>query len=85
MPRDSREIVGEVQAGAVAELIERGVELEGGDIVELGREIYGGLSKGAHNAPPGFAESVSRPLRRFNYGPTRIRLNAPYTSITQVN
>jgi hypothetical protein len=69
MPRDARPVVGEVQAGVVAELIERGVELEGGDIVELGRTIYGLLSKGTHNARPGFAESVSRPLRQFNYGP----------------
>lgn len=69
MPRDARQVVGDVQAGVVAELIERGVQLEGGDIVELERAIYGHLSQGAHNARPGFAESVSQPLRQFNYGP----------------
>lgn len=67
MPRQARPVVGDLQAGVVAELADRGVEVEG-DIVELGRDIYGMLSKAAHNALPGFAESVSRPLRRFNYG-----------------
>jgi hypothetical protein len=69
MPRVARPVVGDVQAAAVAELLERGVELQGGDVVELSRTIYGDLSKGAHNTRPGFGDSVSRPLRRFNYGP----------------
>jgi hypothetical protein len=69
MPRDAREIVGDEQTAVVAELMERGVELEGGDLVELSRGIYGILSQGAHNARPGIRESVSRPLRQFNYGP----------------
>jgi hypothetical protein len=60
---------GDEQAAVVAELVERGIELQGGDIVELGRGIYGLLSQGAHNARPGLRESVSRPLRKFNYGP----------------
>jgi hypothetical protein len=68
MPRDVRPIIAAEQAEAGAALADQGIDFDA-DVVELGREIYGHLSKAAHNARPGFAESVSRPLRLFVYGP----------------
>lgn len=68
MPRDVRPIIAAEQAQADAVLADQGIDSEG-DVVQLGREIYGHLSQAAHNARPGFAESVSRPLRIFVYGP----------------
>jgi hypothetical protein len=68
MPRHLRPILADEQDEVAAALAELGTQVEG-DAVELERGIYGHLSKGAHNARPGFAESVSRPLRQFNYGP----------------
>jgi hypothetical protein len=68
MPRDARPLVEAEQRAVEPELSARGIEV-GVDIVALGKEVYGHLSKGAHNARPGFSESVSRPLRTFNYGP----------------
>lgn len=66
MPRESRQVEAAIQASARDALREQGVALEG-DIVDLGRDVYHLLSQAAHNARPGFAESVSRQLRVFNY------------------
>lgn len=68
MPRDVRPIIAAAQAQAEAAFADQGINFEG-DVVQLGREVYGHLSRAAHNARPGFAESVSRPLRLFVYGP----------------
>lgn len=70
MPRDAREVVGDEQAAVVAELIERGVDLQGGDIVELGRGIYGLLSQGAHNARPGVTRISLTPPAEIQLRPT---------------
>jgi hypothetical protein len=68
MPRDARAVMDAEQVEVGRALAEQGVELAG-DVADLAGEIYGPLSKGAHNARPGFKESFSRPLRQFNYGP----------------
>ncbi len=46
-----------------------GVEPEGGDIAELGSQIYDHLSKGSHHRRSAMAESMAPALRRFAYGP----------------
>ena len=68
-PRDAREVQGRKQALTLERMQEAGVEPEGGDVVELGREIYGLLSKGSHHQRSVMSESVSPALRRFSYGP----------------
>lgn len=78
MPREVRPIIADEQEQAAAALAEQGVDLDA-DVVQLGREIYGHLSQAAHNARPGFRESVSRPLRLFVYGPhPNLRQRAVY-------
>ena len=50
-------------------MAEAGIKPEGGDIVELGKDVYSHMSKSAHHQRAGFLESRSVPLRRFAYGP----------------
>jgi hypothetical protein len=68
-PREAREVQGRKQALALERMQEAGVEPEGGDVVELGRELYGLLSEGSHHQRSAMSESLSSPLRRFSYGP----------------
>ena len=68
-PKEARRIQGRKQAFAAERMAEAGIEPEGGDLVELGQEIYGPLSESAHHRRGGFRESVSAPLRKFAYGP----------------
>lgn len=68
-PKEAREIQGRKQEFALERMAEAGIEPEGGDLVELGQQIYGHMSESAHHRRGGFRESVSVPLRRFAYGP----------------
>ena len=68
-PREVRDVQGRKQAVALQRMAEAGVEPEGGDLVELGRGIYGLLSEGSHHQRSVMAESMSPALRRFAYGP----------------
>jgi hypothetical protein len=68
-PREAREIQERHQAYAIEQMVEAGVDPEGGDIAELGREIYSAMSSSAHHERGGFPESISVALRRFAYGP----------------
>ncbi len=54
---------------ALARMAEAGIEPEGGDIVELGRQIYSTLSEGSHHQRSVMAESIAPAMRRFAYGP----------------
>jgi hypothetical protein len=68
-PRDAREIQGRQQALALERMREAGIEPEGGDVVQLGRDIYSSMSEMAHHQRGGFLESISEELREFAYGP----------------
>jgi hypothetical protein len=57
-----------IEQPAVELLKKQGIRLAG-DQQDLGQQVYGILSKPAHNMRIGFAESVTRPLRQFSYGP----------------
>ncbi len=45
-----------------------GINIEG-DLADLTRQVYVGLSKGAHNTRSGFKEVIARDARIFSYGP----------------
>jgi hypothetical protein len=66
---EARAVVGRKQELALERMAELGVEPVGGDVDELGREIYDLLSKAAHHRRIGFLESYSKDLRSFAYGP----------------
>jgi hypothetical protein len=68
-PREVREIQGRKQTLADERMRELGIEPEGGDLVQLGRDLYGSLSESAHHQRGGFPESVAPALREFVYGP----------------
>jgi hypothetical protein len=68
-PREVRAVQSRKQALALERMAAAGVELEGGDIVELGRQIYSLLSEGSHHQRSVMAESMAPELRRFAYGP----------------
>lgn len=68
-PREARDVQGRKQALALQRMAEAGVEPEGGDVVELGRDIYSTLSEGSHHQRSVMAESMAPALRRFVYGP----------------
>jgi hypothetical protein len=68
-PREAREVQRRKQELALARMAEAGIEPEGGDVVALGREIYGVLSEGSHHQRSVMAESMAPALRRFTYGP----------------
>jgi hypothetical protein len=55
------------------------------DLVAENREQYHRLSQAAHNARPGFADSVALPLRAFAYGPhPDVRAALVYVEMTGV-
>lgn len=68
-PREARDVQRRKQELALERMAEAGVAPEGGDIVELGRQIYGLLSEGSHHQRSVMAESMAPGLRRFAYGP----------------
>lgn len=68
-PREARDVQRRKQELALQRMAEAGVEPEGGDIVELGREVYSLLSEGSHHQRSVMAESMAPALRRFAYGP----------------
>lgn len=68
-PKEAREIQGRKQELALERMAEAGIEPEGGDLVELGRQIYSHMSESAHHQRDGFRDSRSVPLRKFAYGP----------------
>ncbi len=68
-PREAREVQRRKQALALQRMAEAGIEPEGGDVVELGQEIYSTLSEGSHHQRSVMAESMAPALRRFAYGP----------------
>ncbi len=68
-PREARDVQRRKQGLALERMVQAGVEPEGGDIVELGRQIYGLLSDGSHHQRSVMAESMAPALRRFAYGP----------------
>ena len=68
-PAEVREIQARQQELAIERMREAGIEPEGGDVAELGRQIYGAMSESTHHRRGGFPESISVPLRRFAYGP----------------
>jgi hypothetical protein len=68
-PREARDVQGRQQELALERMAEAGVEPEGGDLVELGRQIYSLLSKGSHHQRSVMDESMAPALRRFAYGP----------------
>lgn len=68
-PREAREVQRQKQELALQRMAEAGVEPDGGDVVELGREIYRTLSEGSHHQRSVMAESVAPVLREFAYGP----------------
>lgn len=59
-PREARAVAGRKQALALGRMKELRVEPVGGDVVELGAEIYDLLSKAAHHRRGGFPESFSQ-------------------------
>jgi hypothetical protein len=68
-PREARDVQRRKQDLALQRMAEAGVEPEGGDVVKLGRQIYGVLSEGSHHQRSVMAESMAPALRRFAYGP----------------
>ncbi|HET8893029.1 MAG TPA: hypothetical protein VFM96_02895 [Gaiellaceae bacterium] len=68
-PREAREVQRRKQELALARMAKAGIAPEGGDVVALGREIYGLLSEGSHHQRSVMAESMAPALRRFTYGP----------------
>jgi hypothetical protein len=68
-PREARDVQRRKQELALEQMTEAGVEPEGGDIVDLGRQIYSLLSEGSHHQRSVMAESMAPALRRFAYGP----------------
>lgn len=68
-PREARDVQRRKQALALQRMAEAGVEPEGGDVAELGRDIYSTLSEGSHHQRSVMAESMAPALRRFAYGP----------------
>jgi len=78
-PQQARTILGSKQALALERMREAGIEPVGGDVVELGREIYGFMSESAHHRRGGFRDSISPDLRRFVFGPhPDARIRATY-------
>jgi hypothetical protein len=68
-PRTARAVQGRKQALALERMQEAGIEPVGGDVVELGRQVYEVLSIGSHHRRAAMEESVAPVLRRFAYGP----------------
>jgi hypothetical protein len=68
-PRETREIQGRQQTLADERMRDMGIEPEGGDVVQLGSDLYSLLSEGAHHQRGGFPESVAVSIRDFAYGP----------------
>ena len=68
-PREVRDVQRRNQELALQRMAEAGIEPEGGDIVQLGREIYGLLSEGSHHQRSVMRESMAPAIRRFAYGP----------------
>ena len=68
-PREAREVQGRKQALADERMQEAGVEPVGGDVAQLGRDIYKILSEGSHHQRAAMGESIAPALRRFAYGP----------------
>lgn len=68
-PREARDVQQRKQDLALARMAEAGIEPEGGNIVELGRQIYSTLSEGSHHQRSVMGESIAPALRRFAYGP----------------
>jgi hypothetical protein len=68
-PREARDVQRRKQELALQRMAEAGVAPEGGDVAELGREIYSLLSEGSHHQRSVMAESMAPALRRFAYGP----------------
>ena len=84
MQRALADHLDELEGEAIAIIDALGMQLDV-DLVAGNREIYHRLSQPAHNARPGFADSIARPLRLFAYGPhPDIRANTVYVEMTGV-
>jgi len=68
-PAEVREIHERQQEYADDVMRQQGLEPEGGNLRELGAQIYSVLSTSAHHERGGFPESLSPKLRQFAYGP----------------
>lgn len=67
-PREARAVQVRQQELALERMQQLGVEPEGGDLDELGRELYSILSGPAHHERAGFQSSISAELREFVFG-----------------
>lgn len=83
-PAEAREIQGRKQALADERMRELGMEPEGGDLVQLGRDLYGSLSESAHHQRGGFRESVAPALASSSTARIPMRRSAQATSSTEV-
>jgi hypothetical protein len=68
-PREARDVQRRKQDLALRRMAEAGIKPEGGDVAELGREIYSALSEGSHHQRSVMTESMAPALRQFAYGP----------------
>ncbi len=78
-PWEARAVQGRKQALADERMEAAGIEPHDGDVVKLGSEIYGLMSKGAHHRRLTMDEAVAPALRRFAYGPhPSVNIRATY-------
>jgi hypothetical protein len=68
-PAEARAVQERRQEYANEQMRLHDIEPEGGDLAELGRQIYSAMSASSHHERAGVVPSISLPLREYAYGP----------------